>query len=140
MFKSFKDLIVYQKAFRLAIEIFHLSKGFPKPACPACQSLVGRDELYSLTDQIRQSSRSVCSNIAEGYCKRQYNPYFISKIFTIPARRFPANRLTVNGQGRQGFGRRESGLIWKTVKPPDVIGGLILHWHVNISQKIFIII
>lgn len=69
--QDFKDLIVYKKAFRLAMEIFRLSKGFPK------------EELYSLTDQIRRSSRSVCSNIAEGYRKRQYNAYFISKIFPI---------------------------------------------------------
>ncbi|MCK4357586.1 MAG: four helix bundle protein [Candidatus Cloacimonetes bacterium] len=63
------------------MEIFRLSKGFPKPAC---QSLVaGKDELYFLTDQIRRSSRSVCSNIAEEYRKRQYNAYFISKIFPI---------------------------------------------------------
>ena len=49
---GFKDLIVYQKAYKLAMEIFELSKEFPK------------EEKYSLTDQIRRSSRSVTSNIA----------------------------------------------------------------------------
>jgi len=48
--ESFKDLIVYQKAYKLAMEIFELSRGFPK------------EEKYSLTDQIRRSSRSVTSN------------------------------------------------------------------------------
>lgn len=67
MSRSFKDLNVYKKAFSLAMEIFHLSKGFPK------------EELYSLTNQIRRSSRSVCSNIAEGYRKRLYEAHFISK-------------------------------------------------------------
>ncbi|MBC8393572.1 MAG: four helix bundle protein [Deltaproteobacteria bacterium] len=68
MGQSFKDLIVYQKSFSLAMEIFHISKGFPK------------EEVYSLTGQIRRSSRSVCSNLAEGYRKRRYEAHFISKI------------------------------------------------------------
>lgn len=66
--KGFKDLLVYQKAFSLAMEIFHITKCFPK------------DEVYSLTSQIRKSSRSVCSNIAEGYRKRQYQAHFVSKM------------------------------------------------------------
>ena len=65
---SFKDLIVYKKSFALAMEIFEITKTFPK------------EEIYSLSSQIRRSSRSVCSNIAEGYRKRQYSAHFISKI------------------------------------------------------------
>lgn len=65
---SFKDLLVYQKSFKLAMEIFEISKNFPA------------EEKYSLTDQIRRSSRSVCSNLAEGYRKRQYPAHFISKV------------------------------------------------------------
>ena len=65
---SFKDLKVFQLAYELATEIFHLSKSFPK------------DETYSLTGQIRRSSRSVCSNIAEAYRKRRYPKHFTSKI------------------------------------------------------------
>ncbi len=65
---GFKDLIVYKKAFSLSMEIFQLTKDFPK------------NEDYSLTSQIRRSSRSVCSNIAEGYRKRQYPAHFVSKI------------------------------------------------------------
>ncbi|MFH0866022.1 MAG: four helix bundle protein [Bacteroidota bacterium] len=65
---SFKDLAVYKKAFALAMEIFHITKSFPK------------DEIYGLTGQIRHSSRSVCSNIGEGYRKRRYEAHFISKM------------------------------------------------------------
>jgi len=65
---SFKDLIVYQKAYKLAMEIFEISKGFP------------REETYSLTDQIRRSSRSVTSCIAESWAKRKYEKAFISKL------------------------------------------------------------
>lgn len=64
---SFKDLTVYRKAFELAMLIFEISKNFPK------------EERYSLTDQIRRSSRSVCSSIAEAYRKRRYEAHFISK-------------------------------------------------------------
>lgn len=65
---SFKTLLAYQKGFALAMEIFQLTKTFPK------------EELFSLTSQIVRSSRSVCSNISEGYRKRQYEKHFKSKI------------------------------------------------------------
>lgn len=65
---DFKDLTVYKKAFHLAMEIFEISKKFPK------------EETYSLTDQVRRCSRSVCTNIGEGYRKRRYPKHFISKI------------------------------------------------------------
>ena len=65
---SFKELVVYRKAYQLAMEIFELSKTFPK------------EEKYSLTSQIRNSSRSVCSNLAEAYRKRKYPKHFTSKI------------------------------------------------------------
>ncbi|MBE0647014.1 MAG: four helix bundle protein [Bacteroidales bacterium] len=64
---SFKELLVYQKAFHLAMKVFEITKSFP------------REEMYSLTSQFRRSSRSVCSNIAEGYRKRLYPAHFISK-------------------------------------------------------------
>ncbi len=65
---DFKDLKVYQKAFKLAMEIFEVTKKFPI------------EEKYGLTSQVRNSSRSVCSNLAEAYRKRQYPAYFCSKI------------------------------------------------------------
>ena len=63
-----KSLRVYQLAYELAMEIFHLSKKFPI------------EERYSLTDQIRRSSRAVVANIAEGYRKRQYPKMFVNKM------------------------------------------------------------
>jgi four helix bundle protein len=65
--QSFKDLTVYKKAFELAMMIFKISMKFPK------------EEKYSLTDQIRRSSRSVAACIAEAYRKRNYEAYFVSK-------------------------------------------------------------
>ncbi len=66
--KGHRDLKVYQLAYKLAMEIFNESKTFPK------------EEKYSLTDQIRRSSRSVAANIAEGFRKRQYPKMFVSKL------------------------------------------------------------
>jgi four helix bundle protein len=65
---GFRTLLAYKKGFALAMEIFNISKSFPK------------EETYSLTDQIRRSSRSVCINIVEGYKKRVYPKHFISKL------------------------------------------------------------
>ena len=66
--KSVKDLIVYQLSYKLAMEIFFLTKKFPK------------EELFSLTDQIRRSSRSVAANIREGYAKRKYKLVFVKHL------------------------------------------------------------
>jgi four helix bundle protein len=65
---GYRDLKVYQLAFSLAMEIFDLSKKFPQ------------EERYSMTSQIRRSSRSVAANIAEGFRKRQYPSMFASKM------------------------------------------------------------
>src|SRR5215203_3333807 len=66
--KGHRDLRVFQLSYSLAMEIFNLSKNFPK------------EEAYSLTDQIRRSSRSVAVNIAEGFRKRQYPKMFVNKL------------------------------------------------------------
>ncbi len=66
--RSHSELEVYRKAFDAAMQLFELSKGFPK------------EETYSLTDQVRRSSRSVCSNLAEAWRKRRYEAAFISKL------------------------------------------------------------
>jgi four helix bundle protein len=66
--QSFRDLIVYQKSRQLQREIFKLTKSFPK------------DEMFSLTDQIRRSSRSIGANLAEAWAKRRYEKHFISKL------------------------------------------------------------
>jgi len=65
---DYKELLAYKKSFELAMEIFELSKTFPK------------EEKYSLTDQLRRSSRSAVANIAESYRKRRYPNHFISKL------------------------------------------------------------
>ena len=66
--RTHRDLDVYLRAFDAAMQIFELSKSFPKA------------ETYSLTDQIRRSSRSVCGNLAEAWRKRRYEKAFISKL------------------------------------------------------------
>jgi four helix bundle protein len=65
---SFSDLLVYQKARELSLAIFEITKRFPK------------EENYSLTDQIRRSSRSIGAQIAEAWAKRQYEKHFLSKL------------------------------------------------------------
>jgi len=64
MIKTYKDLKVYQISYKLAMDIFLLSKKFPK------------DEMYSLTNQIRRASRSISANIVEGWAKRSYENVF----------------------------------------------------------------
>lgn len=66
--KSFRDLLAYQEARKLSKDIFVISRRFP------------REETYSLTDQIRRSSRSVGAQIAEAWAKRRYERHFISKL------------------------------------------------------------
>ena len=66
--QGFKALIAYQKAFMQACEIFEITISFPK------------EEKYSLTDQIRRSSRSICANLAEAYRKRNYYKHYLLKI------------------------------------------------------------
>ena len=66
--ESFRDLIVYKKAFDLQQRIFAITKDFPK------------EEMYSLTDQMRRSSRSIGANISEAWQKRRYIAHFVSKL------------------------------------------------------------
>jgi four helix bundle protein len=66
--KSFRELIVYQRARKVTQTIFQLSKSFP------------RDETYSLTDQIRRASRAIGAQIAEAWGKRPYERHFVSKL------------------------------------------------------------
>lgn len=68
--RHFTDLIAYQKAFELGLDVFRVSKGWPS------------EERYALTDQVRRSARSVGANIAEAWGKRRYEAHFISKFPT----------------------------------------------------------
>lgn len=63
-----KELKVYKIAYELAMEIYEISKQWPK------------EERYSLTDQIRRASRSICANLREAWAKRRYEAHFISKL------------------------------------------------------------
>lgn len=67
-FKTHEDLAIFQLSFNAAMKIFTLSKQFPT------------EERYSLTDQIRRSSRSVCANLAEAWRKRRYKAAFVAKL------------------------------------------------------------
>ena len=66
--RSHKELDTYKIAFDSAMKIFEISKNFPK------------EEKYSLTDQVRRSSRSICTNLAEAFRKRKYPKAFVSKL------------------------------------------------------------
>ena len=68
MINSYKELRVYQNAINSAVDIFALTKNFPS------------EEKYSLIDQVRRSSRSVCANLAEAWRKRRYKAAFIAKL------------------------------------------------------------
>ena len=76
---NFKQTKVYQKAFEQAMNVFELSKGFPT------------DEKYSLTDQVRRASRSVCANLAEAYRKKVYPAHFLSKLTDCDAENSETN-------------------------------------------------
>jgi four helix bundle protein len=65
---SFRDLLVYKKAKTIAKKVFELTKTFPK------------EEMFSLTDQVRRSSRSIGAQIAEAWAKRRYEKHFVSKL------------------------------------------------------------
>ena len=65
---TYKELLAFKKAFALAMKIFEISKRFPK------------EETYSLTDQIRRSSRSVCANLAEAFRRKKYLAHFLCKL------------------------------------------------------------
>ena len=67
-YRGFRDLIVYQLSYKLSVEIFEITKSFPV------------EEKYSLTDQIRRSSRSVPTNISEAWSRRRYPKSFVSKL------------------------------------------------------------
>jgi four helix bundle protein len=76
---NFKNTKVYRKAFDLSMEIFEVSQSFPST------------EKYSLVDQIRRSSRSVCANLAEAYRKKRYPANFVSKLCECDAENSETN-------------------------------------------------
>lgn len=114
--RGHRDLKVYQLAYRLAMEVFRISRTFPE------------DERYSLTSQIRRSSRSVAANLAEGYRKRQYPQMFVSKMADCDAEAtetlvwldfardcgyLPPENCETLTEGYEEVGRMLSGMIAK---------------------------
>ncbi len=91
-----QDLDVYGRAFDAAMEIFVLSKQFPK------------HEVYSLTDQIRRSSRSVCANLAEAWRKRRYRAAFINKLSDAEAEA-AETQVWIQFAVRCGYLKRDAG-------------------------------
>jgi four helix bundle protein len=106
-----RDLDVYQKAFDAAMRIFELSKSFPK------------EETYSLTDQIRRSSRSVCANLAEAWRKRRYEKAFVSKLSDSEGEA-AETQVWLEFAVKSGYMARESGqVLYQTYD--QIIGTLV---------------
>ena len=106
-----EQLRVYQWAFEAAMHIFELSKHWPK------------EEIYSLTDQIRRASRSVCTNMAEGWRKRRYPRHFISK-FTDADGEAAETRVLLHFAFRCGY-LEESAFIELDETYDRIMGGLV---------------
>jgi four helix bundle protein len=113
------DLEVYRRAQSVAMEIFFLSKRLPK------------EERYSLTDQIRRSSRSVCSSIAEGWRKRRYPLSFISKLNDSEAEAAETQswlEFTV----KCGYVKRDEGA--KLYKEYDAVIAMLVHMITHVDD------
>jgi four helix bundle protein len=93
---SFRDLVVYQKAFAVAQRIFELTKRFPK------------EEMYSLTDQVRRASRSVGGQIAEAWGKRRYERHFTSKLTDADAEQLETQHWVATARACDCLGDEEA--------------------------------
>ena len=92
---SYKELRVYRAAFEAAMQVFELTKSFPP------------EEKFSLVDQVRRSSRSVCANIAEAWRKRRYEAHFVSKLSDAECEA-EETRVWLEFAGRCGYLRLEA--------------------------------
>ena len=122
--QNHQDLLVYREAFDAAMCIFDLSRTFPK------------EETYSLTDQIRRSSRSVCSNLAEAWRKRRYEAAFISKLSDAEGEAAETQVWLEFGVKCGYFKRTEAASLYQTYS--EIIGtlvGMITHSETWIIQK-----
>lgn len=108
--KGFRDLTVYEIAFKLAMEIYKDTANFPK------------EEKYSLVDQLRRSSRSVCANIGEGYRKRNYPKAFSSSIIIANGE---ASETTVHLEFAKECGYITSEKYSYFLSEYDKIGGML---------------
>lgn len=111
---SFRDLIVYRKARELALEIFRLTKRFPK------------EEAYSLTDQIRRSSRSIGAQMAEAWAKRRYEKHFVSKLTDSDGEQQETQHWIEIGRDCEYISRQEAeDLLQKCSEIGRLLGGMI---------------
>jgi four helix bundle protein len=94
---SFKDLVVYQKAFAVAQRVFELTKRFP------------REERYSLTDQFRRASRSIGGQIAEAWGKRRYERHFVSKLTDADAEQLETQHWVATSRACDYLTEQEAG-------------------------------
>ena len=109
--KKHTDLKVYQLASDAAMEIFKLSKTFP------------REETYSLTDQVRRSSRSVCANLAEAWRKRRYNAAFVAKLSDCEAEAAETQTWIEFAVKCEYLDREQAAALYKTYD--QIIGTLV---------------
>jgi four helix bundle protein len=112
--QSFRDLIVYQKSRQLSREILDLTKTFPK------------EEMFSLTDQIRRSSRSIGANIAEAWAKRRYEKHFISKLTDSDGEQMETQHWVETALDCEYIdGKTSSQLIQKCLEIGRMLGGMM---------------
>lgn len=122
--RTHRDLEVYGKAFDAAMELFKLSKSFPK------------EETYSLTDQVRRSSRSVCANLAEAWRKRRYEAAFIAKLNDCEAEAAETQTWIEFSVNCGYLNREEAAQLYKSYD--EIIGtfvGMINHPETWVIQK-----
>lgn len=106
-----QELDVYKMAFEAAMAIFEHSKSFPK------------EETYSLTDQIRRSSRSVCANLAEAWRKRRYEAAFIAKLNDAEGEAAETQTWIEFGVACEYFNKSPARELYRTYD--DVIGKIV---------------
>lgn len=112
--QSFRDLIVYKKSRQLQQEIFNLTRSFPK------------DETFSLSDQIRRSSRSIGANLAEAWAKRRYEKHFISKLTDSDGEQMETQHWIETAQDCGYIDQKKSSeLIGKCLELGRMLGGMM---------------
>jgi four helix bundle protein len=115
--QAHRDLEVFRRAFDAAMDLFELSKGFPK------------EETYSLTDQVRRSSRSICTNLAEAWRKRCYKASFIAKLVDAEAEAAETQVWVQFAVKCQYLNRDRAAVLYETYN--HVLGTLVgmrTHW------------
>jgi four helix bundle protein len=121
---SFKKLVAYQKSRTLALTVFQVSKSFP------------REEMFSLTDQLRRSSRAIGANIAESWAKRNYEKHFISKLTDADAEQLETQHwLEIAHDCGYINDQKARALLTQTEEVGRLIGSMISNAHTFCNQK-----